>query len=75
MTANATVSKEWVGTHRPDIPLVVYTTYEDPILANQIGRKLGVFDRKLEESTFLFMAILVNIRENETIMFKLCLFD
>ena len=71
MTANATVSKEWVGTHRPYIPLVVYTTYEDPILANQIGRKLGVFDRKLEES----MAILVNIRENETIIFKLCLFD
>ena len=33
----------------------VYTPYEGLNLANQIWRKLGVFDRKLEGSYFIFL--------------------
>ena len=38
-----------------------YTPYDGPDLANQTSRWLGVFDRKLEGSHSLFIAILINI--------------
>ena len=45
--------------------VVCYTPYEDPFLANQKSRKLGVFDRKLEGATPHFI-IMISIRDNET---------
>ena len=49
-----------------------YTLYESPYLANQKSRKLGVCGRKLEGNlaTPNLIIILINIRENETIMFR-----
>ena len=49
-----------------------YMGYEDPSFANENSRKLGVFDRKLGGTTpFFSVSIVMNIRENETIMLKL----
>ena len=47
---------------------------EGPSLANQNGRKLEVFVWKLEGShSPFYIDILINIRENVTIMFKVFL--
>ena len=53
--------------------IAVYTTYDGFNLANQQSRHLGVFDQKFED-TLSFAAILIDIRENEKVMFKLCFF-
>ena len=47
---------------------IQYTPYEGFSSANQVSRKLGVFDRKLEESTHYFTDILINIRENRSVI-------
>ena len=54
-----------------------YTPYEGLNLANQnnrklevFGRKLEVFGRKLEETSQNCIDILINISENETILFN-----
>ena len=39
----------------------VNTSYEVPSLANQNSRKLGVFDRKLEENHSIVLLLLTNI--------------
>ena len=46
-----------------------YTPYDHLRLANQISRKFGVFDRKLEGSHFTFYCYSSMIT-NETAMFK-----
>ena len=48
---------------------VAYTPYEGLNLANQNNRKLEVFGRKLEETSQYCIDILMNISENETILF------
>ena len=47
-----------------------YTPYEGLNLANQNNRKLEVFGRKLEETSQNCIDILINISENETILFN-----
>ena len=47
-----------------------YTPYEGLNLANQNNRKLEVFGRKLEETSQNRIDILINISENETILFN-----
>ena len=43
-------------------------SYEVPKSANQINRKLGVFDRKLEGSHFMFInVILIDIGKRKSI--------
>ena len=56
--------------HYTDMYGWIYTPYEGPNLANHKSRKLGIFGRKLEEATPHFIIILINITENETIMFR-----
>ena len=46
------------------------TPYEGLNLANQNNRKLEVFGRKLEETCQNCIDILINISENETILFN-----
>ena len=48
----------------------IYTPYEGLNLANQNNRKLEVFGRKLEETSQNCIDILINISENETILFN-----
>ena len=48
----------------------VYTPYEGLNLANQNNRKLEVFVRKFEETSQNCIDILINISENETILFN-----
>ena len=50
-----------------------FTPYEGLNLANQNNRKLEVFGRKLEETSQKCIDILINISENETILFNWCL--
>ena len=40
---------------------VQYTPYEGPKSANQVDRKLGVFDMKLEGSHSIFTDILIKL--------------
>ena len=47
-----------------------YTPYEGLNLTNQNNRKLKVFGRKLEEISQNCIDILINISENETILFN-----
>ena len=47
-----------------------YTPYEGLNLANQNNRKLEVFSRNLEETSQNCIDILINISENETILFN-----
>ena len=47
-----------------------YTPHEGLNLANQKNRKLEVFGRKLEETSQNCIDILINISENETILFN-----
>ena len=47
---------------------LAYTSHKGPNLANQNRRKLGVFDRKLEDTTPYFIVILIDIRESESRM-------
>ena len=51
----------------------IYTPHEGPSLPNQNTRKLGVLAGRWRESTPHFIVILINIRENVTIMFKACI--
>ena len=47
----------------------LYTPYEGSNLANQVGRKLRVFDRKLEgKPLHISFLSFINIRENKPIM-------
>ena len=55
--------------YRGSRPLL-YTPYEGLNLANQNNRKLEVFGRKLEETSQNCIDILINISENETILFN-----
>ena len=55
--------------HRRSVPGVLYTPYEGLTLANQNNRKLEVFGRKLEETSQNCIDILIDINENETILF------
>ena len=50
--------------------IYLYTPYEGLNLANQNNRKLEVFGRKLEETSQNCIDILINISENETILFN-----
>ena len=54
----------------PSVRHVRYTPYEGLNLANQNNRKLEVFGRKLEETSKNCIDILINISENETILFN-----
>ena len=60
----------------------LFAIYEGSNLANQVDRKLGVFDRmlgifdgKVEQGTPYFSKILTNIRENASQLLKGCLLD
>ena len=50
--------------------VLLYTPYKGFNLANQMSRKLGVFGRKSEGSYSPCIVILIDIRENETVMLE-----
>ena len=43
--------------------LSINASYNNPILANQTNRKLGIFDRKLEGSHSIYIAIYRQVTE------------
>ena len=57
MKGNRFVLKFLLHSHFLEVRGCWYTQYEGPDLANQINRKLGAFDRKLEGSHSKFIVI------------------
>ena len=54
--------------------IIFYTPYGGLNKANQKGLRFGVFGRKVEGTHSFFLLFRINIRVNETKMFRLCLF-
>ena len=56
------------------MPQGAYTPYEDLDLANQISRKLGVSDRKLEGRSPYSIVILIHITHRGPILSEISIF-